>query len=302
MRMSDGNTARRVREEALVGGAVFLPLIFWYDLSQPANIASAVLYVLPVVLALLARSLAAIVAYSLAASILIVLGYTLSASARGSDFVLVNNLLSLVAVWSTALVSMLYVITSDAYEKRLEERAVIDPLTEIYNRRHLTMQLDLRIREAIRYGAPLTVLLVDLDGFKEANDRHGHLAGDRILRQAANIIAQTIRGVDLVGRYGGDEFLVIMPRTPIDDATRVAERIRVAVREASAGEGSASLESGLSVSIGVASLDRTAPTVEALVDSADRALYQAKRAGRNRVVHFGDLKIHTAPPAPRRIG
>ena len=298
--MFDGTT-RRVREEALIGGALFLPLFFWFDLSQPPNVAATVLYVLPVVLALLARSLIAIASYSIVATVLTVIGYSLTFRSQPADFVLFNDLLALIALWTVTLVSTLYVYTAQAYERRLEERAVIDPLTEIYNRRHLTVQLDLRIREAIRYGAPLSVLLVDLDGFKEANDRHGHLAGDRILRQAANIIADTIRGVDLVGRYGGDEFLVIMPRTPIDDAVRVAERIRVAIRDASSGDGADSIAAGLSVSIGVASLDRTAPTVEALVDGADRALYQAKRAGRNKVVHFGDLRA-TARTSTRRIG
>ncbi len=300
MTFFDGNRPRRVREQALVGGGLFLLLIFWFDVSQPPTVAAAVLYVLPVVLGLLARSLIAIIAYALAGSVLTVVDYSLSTSgAPAADFVIVNNLLVFVALWTAALVSLLYVISSQAYERKLEQRAVIDPLTEIYNRRHLTVQLDLRIREAIRYGAPLSVLLIDLDGFKEMNDRYGHLAGDRILRHAADLIAEAVRGVDLVGRYGGDEFLVIMPRTPVDDAVRVAERIRQSFRDAGKRDGARSLAAGVTVSIGVTSLDRTAPTVEALVDGADRALYQAKRSGRDQVVRLGDLRAHGSE---RRIG
>ena len=158
----------------------------------------------------------------------------------------------------------------------LARLATIDGLTGLLNRRAVAERLDVEIRRAQRHQQALAVLAIDLDGLKRINDGHGHQAGDAALRRVSDVLRAVCRATDIVGRWGGDEFLVVAPGDSEEDARRLAERIReAAVARADAIP--------LSASIGVAALGAHEPSLEALVRRADDALYEAKRRGRDRV-------------------
>ena len=171
---------------------------------------------------------------------------------------------------------------------RLFESATFEGLTGLLRREAILDKLDLELQRAQRYQRPLAVGLADLDHFKEVNDRYGHLVGDSMLKRIAHAIQDSLRSTDMVGRYGGEEFLLVLPETEIDGAQTVAEKVRRAVQEIRLGldEGE---EASVTVSIGLASLDGILrgdvhiATPRDLIAAADRALYRAKGAGRNRV-------------------
>jgi two-component system cell cycle response regulator len=161
----------------------------------------------------------------------------------------------------------------------LDRMSRTDGLTGLYNRWHLDQELARLHNDAVRHGDPLCVLLLDLDHFKQVNDVYGHAAGDLVLRAFADRMLGELRAGDIAGRWGGEEFLVILPRTEIDGALDAAERIRLTIgREpvAAAGE-----DIKVTVSGGCALGPGASP--DALVHLADRCLYQAKLAGRNQV-------------------
>ena len=165
-----------------------------------------------------------------------------------------------------------------------ERQAKLDSLTGCLNHRSLMDILEIECSRAQR-GSELSVFFADLDNFKAINDSHGHLAGDEILRQFAEAIKGMLRATDHLGRYGGEEFMVILSHTALDDAVRLAERIRQAIAELkvdSLPEGQ-----GITVSIGVARY-RSPETVSITIARADAAMYEAKRQGRNRVVCAAD--------------
>jgi diguanylate cyclase (GGDEF)-like protein len=159
----------------------------------------------------------------------------------------------------------------------LRAAASTDPVSGLANRRSLDTRLSEEVARAVRYRAPLAVLMVDLDGFKDHNDAFGHVAGDEAIRHAADVLSAALRPHDFLGRYGGDEFTVILPHTSSIGARVLAERLR---REVSMA---AWRERDFTVSIGYAVLGEGASTLEELLTAADAALYQAKRAGRNCV-------------------
>ncbi len=158
-----------------------------------------------------------------------------------------------------------------------EEIARIDGITELFNRRHFDERMREEIDRHSRYGDILSILLIDLDNFKKYNDTFGHLAGDRLLVQAAEIIKSSIRSSDQAFRYGGDEFAVILPHSSTMDSFSVAERMRERISEVMAAR-----QLDISVSIGVASWPGDGTTLDELCYSADMALYYAKRTGQNR--------------------
>ncbi len=170
--------------------------------------------------------------------------------------------------------------------RRLEEMSVRDALTGIFNRGHIEARLRDEVARSRRHGDPLSVILLDVDDFKRVNDRHGHKAGDTVLREVVRRITGNLRQHDVCGRYGGEEFTVVLPGTDLPSARVVAERLRRAVAcqavETSAGP------IKLSITLGVAQLDPDTIDHEMLLDRADRALYQGKRAGRDRVMTAAD--------------
>lgn len=174
-------------------------------------------------------------------------------------------------------------IERDAAESLLAELAVTDPLTNLSNRRRFEEVLSGEWRRAVRNRTPLAVLMVDVDNFKAANDRYGHITGDAVLRSVAKVIAQTIRRPgDVAARWGGDEFVVVLPDTSAEGAQLLAERMRERATEINVGVKLRPLNVTVTIGIGCGRPTRTSDP-EDLVTAADRALYEGKRAGRNRV-------------------
>jgi diguanylate cyclase (GGDEF)-like protein len=164
----------------------------------------------------------------------------------------------------------------------LRYRSRHDALTGLLNRRAMEEALLAQMQRSRRTGEPFTVLMIDLDHFKSVNDRHGHAAGDRALRHTAAALKAELREVDAIGRFGGEEFLVVMPGATVETALPVAERLRTAlVIDGSAVEGATLL---LSASIGIAQWREPAEEPSRLLMRADAALYDAKLRGRDRVV------------------
>jgi two-component system cell cycle response regulator len=163
------------------------------------------------------------------------------------------------------------------------ELAITDPLTGLYNRRYMESHLGSLLEQAVSRSKPLTVLVIDIDYFKAINDTHGHDAGDDVLREFAIRIKKSIRGIDLACRYGGEEFVVVMPETDLTVATMVAERLRrrIATGPFPIQNGSRTIE--VTVSVGLSALGK-GDTAATILKRADAALYRAKRDGRNRVV------------------
>jgi diguanylate cyclase (GGDEF)-like protein len=171
-------------------------------------------------------------------------------------------------------------IVSD--RERLEHLASHDALTGCLNRRALIEQLEREWERADRYDLVLTLLMVDLDHFKQVNDLRGHLAGDQVLQQIGDLLRREGRSVDTVGRYGGEEFVVILPETALHGAMIVAERARQRIQVHNFGTASEPIS--VTVSIGVASVpDERATSPETFLALADAALYRAKADGRNVV-------------------
>ena len=163
----------------------------------------------------------------------------------------------------------------------LERLSVTDALTGLYNRRHLMGTLANEVQRSRRLRRTFSVLLADVDHFKQYNDTHGHLGGDAVLVKMAEILRQTTRGVDSVARYGGEEFVVMLIEAPIATAAAVGERLRARVAAEEFGAGR------VTVSVGAAEYPTHGETPEELIASADAAMYQAKNAGRDRVVVAG---------------
>ena len=166
-------------------------------------------------------------------------------------------------------------------QAELERLSVTDALTGLYTRRHLMGTLATEVQRSRRLRRPFSVLLADVDHFKQYNDAHGHPAGDAALARTAEILRKTTRGVDCVARYGGEEFFVMLLETTVGTAAIVAERIRarVAIEEFAGGR--------ITISIGVAECPSHGDTPESLIESADAAMYEAKDRGRDRVVGAG---------------
>lgn len=164
------------------------------------------------------------------------------------------------------------------------EMAVTDGLTGLHNRRYLDSHLQTLFDRAVARRRPLSLMITDLDRFKSINDTHGHDGGDEVLREFARRLRKNVRGIDLACRFGGEEFVVVMPDTEATIAEKVAERIRAEIAQTPFSIGAAGATLPVTVSVGVSSLKRGADSVADLMKRADVALYEAKTSGRNRVV------------------
>lgn len=165
----------------------------------------------------------------------------------------------------------------------VERLCNIDDLTQLYNSRYLYQVLEAEMKRARRYKTPLSIVFIDLDGFKQVNDTNGHLCGSATLTEIAKLIMGLVRETDIVARYGGDEFVIVLPETQAENAAMIAERIRSRI-EAHVFRGGSDLEIYLTASFGVASYPEHASTPAALICCADKAMYTAKDQNKNRVV------------------
>jgi two-component system, cell cycle response regulator len=169
---------------------------------------------------------------------------------------------------------------------RLEKLSTTDGLTGLYNRRHFDGALIDELKRSLRYKAPFSVVLLDVDHFKRVNDEHGHGMGDAVLVGVSRALRGALRNIDVLARYGGEEFVVLLPQTPLTGAFNVAERLRAVVADVVHTLGRVSLSK--TASFGVVSYDGRDVSLgmEELMRRADQALYAAKRTGRNRVVCY----------------
>lgn len=155
----------------------------------------------------------------------------------------------------------------------------MDWLTGVYNRSHFYELARHEFAIATRYERPLTMCMLDVDHFKQINDRYGHLVGDQVLRAVAQTVAHQIRTADSIGRFGGEEFILLLPNTNLPSALTLAERLRVTIADLQVHTDRGIVTA--TISVGVAERQSTDTTIERLIDRADRALYAAKRQGRN---------------------
>jgi len=169
----------------------------------------------------------------------------------------------------------------EASRQRIAELAVTDELTGCYNRRHFMERAELEWLRSRRHHMPLALILLDADDFKQVNDTHGHQCGDHLLREMALQCRASLRGTDVLARFGGEELIVLLPQTDLAGALAIAERIRHRVQDLVVQWHGQTVTA--TVSLGVAALHAGHASVDALIRDADQALYEAKRAGRNRV-------------------
>jgi diguanylate cyclase (GGDEF)-like protein len=173
-------------------------------------------------------------------------------------------------------------LSNSARVAEAERLSQTDDLTKLHNARYLRQYLVTELKRARRYGSPVTAFFLDLDDFKQVNDRHGHLVGSHVLMEMAAVVLSSVRDTDVVARYGGDEFVVVLPETGLDQGLYVAERVRerIAGHEFTGGR---SLRLSLTASFGVASFPAHAHSPQQLIARADTAMYEAKAARKNCV-------------------
>jgi diguanylate cyclase (GGDEF)-like protein len=171
----------------------------------------------------------------------------------------------------------------EAAQKQLQEMVIIDDLTRVYNRRYFFQAVEKEESRARRYGAAFSCIMMDVDHFKLVNDHFGHDGGDKVLKMIAGVLKSNCRKSDLVARFGGEEFMIILPQTRIEDARPAAEKLRQAVADAVIESPQGAIR--VTASFGVAAIDLNEQdrAVDAMLERADQALYQAKAAGRNTV-------------------
>jgi diguanylate cyclase (GGDEF)-like protein len=167
----------------------------------------------------------------------------------------------------------------------VEQASYTDPLTGLHNRRHFTALAEQEYLRARRFNRPLSAIMIDIDHFKDVNDIHGHAAGDQVIAEVGRRLRSGTRAIDIAGRYGGEEFVLVLPETALPGAALLANRLcrGMAASPITTVAGALSI----TISLGVATTDPTLPDIGTLLANADAALYEAKRAGRNRVAAFG---------------
>jgi diguanylate cyclase (GGDEF)-like protein len=173
----------------------------------------------------------------------------------------------------------------EQFHARLFDMATVDELTGVYNKRYLLKELENHSRVARRNRRVFCLMVLDIDHFKTVNDQYGHLAGDEYLRLLSFTVGRLLREQDVMGRFGGEEFLIILPETPLEGAMALAERIRRSVADAELAHGDLGLRA--TVSIGVGEFGRHGSDWQKLLQMTDKAMYRAKSTGRNRVCAAG---------------
>jgi diguanylate cyclase (GGDEF)-like protein len=265
-----------------LGMITFITWVLWYTEGLASPLVN--LYLLPVITsALTLGKLATLANVGLVAACYIFLG---SASL---DEMLTLRFVAGFAAQLGPVLLVAYITTMFSADIRygLQHAKLLsetDELTGLFNTRGFAIAANRLFGQAMRYGRAASVLMIDCDNLKTVNDSHGHEAGNRLLRQVANAVQSELRATDVPARYGGDEFIVLLPETPPKGALDVAERIRNAIGgRALAIDGQ---QVAATVSIGIACYPEDGRSLDALAARADRALYQAKQEGRNKVVRY----------------
>jgi diguanylate cyclase (GGDEF)-like protein len=211
----------------------------------------------------------------------LVLGHDELLQLQGSDIVQVSS--HLLGIMGQIFASLGYVLmTKERSDAKYRQQALMDTLTGMPNRRALMQTLERALAQAVRERRPMALLMVDIDHFKRVNDTYGHLAGDAVLAAVARCLRDALRAQDFLGRYGGEEFLVLLPATDMAGAVRLAEHLRQCVQQMALPWEEQELR--VTVSIGVhAQVPADVALASAMIETADQAMYAAKQAGRNRV-------------------
>ena len=254
---------------------------FAFDLSQPLGVSAGIPYIILPLIGLLTRSSTFVVVAAICGTALIGVGMLLSAPGIQADIVYLNRAMSAVLVWITAFMAIRHLSVGDKLRQQLRELAATDPLTGLYNRRHVFESINRELKRYGRYGERFALILIDADHFKRVNDTYGHAAGDATLGWIARVCLQSVRETDVVGRFGGEEFIILLPHTTANAAALVAERIRRGMHDEDS-----QLRDGaknVTLSLGVADVGPTAATFNDILKAADEALYAAKRSGRDQV-------------------
>ena len=168
----------------------------------------------------------------------------------------------------------------DKLKSHFEKKALFDPLTGCFNKKEIEFLVEKFLKSYLRYNTPFSILMLDIDFFKKVNDTYGHLAGDYVLKEVSKTIKEEIRDTDVCGRFGGEEFLVLLPNTKMSGALKLAKRIRKAIGNKEFIFDNQQIN--VTISIGITSASKT-DSVFSLIERADNGLYDAKKNGRNRV-------------------
>lgn len=184
--------------------------------------------------------------------------------------------------------------------ERTRQLTFTDDLTTLYNSRFMSLYLESELKRCKRMRAPLSLLFMDLDGFKLVNDSHGHLAGSRTLVEVGTALEKTVRDADILIRYGGDEFVVVCPETPLSGGLVIAEKIREVIGETTFLK-SMGLQAHVSASIGIAAYPESGVEARSLITGADRAMYEAKALGKNRVVAARPVDVPETKKRPQHL-
>lgn len=265
-----------------------------FDLAQPLGVAGGIPYVVLPLLGLLARSGSLVVVFSVVGTALIGAGLVFSPQGAEYSIALMNRSMSAVLIWIVAMIALRHLFVGNTLQKRLQEQATTDPLTGLFNRRFVFASIETELQRYRRYGDRFAVILIDADHFKTVNDTYGHGAGDATLCWIAAMCRQAVRQTDVVGRFGGEEFIILLPRTNASAAAIVAERIRKSMHDGDIASHQGAQR--VTLSLGVAEAGSTSSDFDTLLKVADEALYAAKRGGRDRVATSS-----TSAPRPRVV-
>ncbi len=208
---------------------------------------------------------------------------------KGNDLILMNAFTFTMCLFIITFISTMYATNNKHLHNTLNEQAKYDYLTGLYNRRHLQDVMNKELARAARNKNGISILLIDIDNFKQYNDTYGHMAGDYCLEKVASILLESVRRPpDVVARYGGEEFIIILPETTGENAIFVAEKIRTNIRSMQPDD---NVKERLSVTIGLAwTLERQSLQQDLLIEYADSALYKGKNSGKNQVV---PIEVHS---------
>lgn len=283
------------RQEIIFGliGLLVCTFFAYLDFNISNDIATSIAYVSLLGFGLLARSRRLTICFGLLGILATFFGYYYPVN-EFTQIDFTNRQLVVIAILTITITSHIFMIRQEEFDASLYRIAITDELTGIANRRALVEELEKRITEAVRYKKELSLLMFDIDGFKDINDSYGHLIGDAILQRLTRVCQNWLRTTDIIGRYGGEEFLAICPNTSLEGAKTLAERIRLAIEQSDFTYKNTKIS--VTVSIGVTELTNhiydllsnrnEVEILHDMIDAADSAMYIAKRKGKNSVIAY----------------